>query len=56
MLIKDHNSGIDERRMTCNNASLDHVNIKVYANLLTNLSICYQDFERNRNLGINQGP
>ena len=29
-LIKDHNSGIDEQRMTCTDPSLDLVNIKAY--------------------------
>ena len=42
--------------MTCNDSSLDIVNIKVYAKFGKNLSICYQDIERNRSFGINQGP
>ena len=55
--IKDHNSGIDELRMTCNNPNLDLFNIKAYIqNLATNLSICSQDIDQNRNLGVNQGP
>ena len=32
-LIKDHNSGIDERRMMCDNLSLDLVNINAYTKL-----------------------
>ena len=42
----------------CNNPSLDPVNIisRHIQNLMTNLSIYYQDIERNGNLEINQGP
>ena len=42
----------------CNNPSLDPVNIisRHIQNLMTNLSIYYQDIERNGNLEVNQGP
>ena len=41
--------------MTCNNPSLDMFNINADTNSVTNLSICSQDIERNRNPVVNQG-
>ena len=40
--------------MMCNNPSLDCVNINAYKKFGENLSICSQDIESKRNLGVNR--
>ena len=40
----------------CNNPNIDLVNINAYIKLGEILSSCYQDIERKRNYGVNQGP
>ena len=42
--------------MTYNNPKLDLVNMNVYMKFGEIMSICSQDIERRRNLGVNQGP
>ena len=42
--------------MTCNNPKLDLVNSNAYIKFGEIMSICSQDIERKRNLGVNQGP
>ena len=62
MLIKDHNSVRNLRKMTGNNPNLDPVNINAYTKFGKILSFCPQDtcIERKRNSeensDINQGP
>ena len=55
-LIKGHDSGTNEGKLTCNNPKLDLVNMNAYIKLGEILSICSQDIERKRNFGINQAP
>ena len=54
--IKDHNSGTNLRKMTCNNPKLDLVNMNAYIKFGENMSDSSQDIERKRNLGTNQRP
>ena len=44
------------RKMTGNNAKLDHVNVDVHIKFGQILSICSRDIERKQNSGIKQGP
>ena len=46
--IKGHNSGTDERKITCNNLKLDLVNINAHKIFDENLSFYSQDIERKR--------
>ena len=46
--IKGHNSGTNERKITCNNTNLDIVNVKAHKTLGENLSFYSQDIERKR--------
>ena len=39
-----------------NNAKLQLVNINAYIKVVENLSICSQDIEQKRNIGVHQGP
>ena len=41
--------------MMCNNPNVDLVNMNAYIMFGEILSICSQDIERKRNLGLNQG-
>ena len=41
--------------MMCNNPDIDLVNVIAYIKFGEILSICSQDIEQKRNLGINQG-
>ena len=54
--IKGHNSGTTMQKMTCNNPSLNLVNMNAYKHFCENLSIYSQDIEGKRYFGINQGP
>ena len=45
--IKGHNSGKNERKITCNNPNLDIVNSKAHKTLGEKLSFNSQDIERN---------
>ena len=56
VLIKSHTSGTNMGKMTCNNPKLGLVNMNAYIKLREIMSICSQDIERKRNLGVNQGP
>ena len=44
--IKDHNSGTNVQKMTCNNPQLDLVNMNAYIKFGENMSISSQDIER----------
>ena len=48
--IKGHNSGTNERKMTCYNLKLDLVNINAHKIFGENLSLYSQDIERKRNM------
>ena len=54
--IKDHNSGTNVGKMTCDNPNVDLVNMNAYITFGEFLSISSQDIERKLNFGINQGP
>ena len=53
--IKDHNSGTNVRKMTCNNPKLDLVNMDAYLKF-GEKSVSSQDIEQKRNFSVNQGP
>ena len=44
------------KNMTCNNPTLDLVNMNAYIKFGENLSVCSQGIERKRNFGVNQVP
>ena len=46
--IKGHNSGTNERKMTCNNLNLELVNINAHKIFGENLPFCSQDIVRKR--------
>ena len=54
--MKGHNSGTNVRKMMCNNPNVDLVNMNAYIKFDKILSICSQDIERKRNVGVNEGP
>ena len=54
-LIKDHNSGTNVQKITCNNPKLDLVNMNANIKFDEILSIGCQDIERKRNLDVIQG-
>ena len=43
-------------KIMCNNPKLDKVNLNAYIKFGGILSIRFQDIERKRNFGVNQGP
>ena len=53
--IKGHNSGINVRKIMCNNLNLDLVNMNSYTKFGEILSICSQDIEWKQNIGVNEG-
>ena len=60
-LYSDINQGLLLRqnfakKMTGNNAKLDHVNVDVHIKFGQILSNCSQDIEQKRNSDVNQGP
>ena len=55
-ISKSQNFVVDLRKLTRNNANLDLVNIKAYADFRLVASIRFQDIERKRNSDDNQGP
>ena len=56
VLIRGHNSGINVRKILCNNPKLDLANINAYIKFGENQSVCSRDIERKQNFGVNQGP
>ena len=53
---RGHNSGANMRKRTCSSLKTELVNVNAYIKFGENLSICFQDIERKRKFGVNQGP
>ena len=51
--IKNHFSGTNVGKMTCNNPKLDLVIMNVYFKFGEKMSVSSQDIERKRNFGLN---